>query len=244
MSARRLPRPVAAHALRRQVLSALALGGAGLALVMLLLALAFGLGAGNVAVAAALYGGIGIAILRGLRFLGGSRFGAANLMTLGRGAITAALAGLATAPPQAGPAWAMVALAVTVLALDGVDGWLARRLGTATDFGARFDMEVDALLILVLAVAAMAWDKAGAWILLAGLLRYLFVAAGMAWPVLAAPLPPSFRRKLVCVVQIVALIVILAPVIVPPASTAVAAASLVLLAWSFAVDTAWALRHG
>ena len=43
-------------------------------------------------------------------------------------------------------------------ALDGVDGWLARRSGIASAFGARFDMEIDALLILVLAV--LAWRSA------------------------------------------------------------------------------------
>ena len=40
------------------------------------------------------------------------------------------------------------------LALDGVDGQVARRTGTASELGARFDMEVDAFLILVLSVAA------------------------------------------------------------------------------------------
>ncbi len=43
-----------------------------------------------------------------------------------------------------------MALAVPALILDGVDGWVARRTGTANDAGARLDMEVDAALILVL----------------------------------------------------------------------------------------------
>ena len=34
--------------------------------------------------------------------------------------------------------------------LDLVDGWVARRTGTASPFGARFDLETDAALILVL----------------------------------------------------------------------------------------------
>ena len=40
-----------------------------------------------------------------------------------------------------------------LLALDGLDGWAARRQGLVSAFGARFDMEVDALLILALAGA-------------------------------------------------------------------------------------------
>ena len=40
-------------------------------------------------------------------------------------------------------------LASVALILDGVDGKVARRTRNASAFGARFDMEVDAFLILV-----------------------------------------------------------------------------------------------
>ena len=43
-------------------------------------------------------------------------------------------------------------LAAVALALDPADGWLARRTGTASALGARFDGEVDAFLILALSV--------------------------------------------------------------------------------------------
>ncbi|GAA4940924.1 hypothetical protein GCM10023238_03240 [Streptomyces heliomycini] len=43
-------------------------------------------------------------------------------------------------------------LTAVALILDGVDGKVARRTGTSTPLGARFDMEVDAFLILVLSV--------------------------------------------------------------------------------------------
>jgi phosphatidylglycerophosphate synthase len=168
-------------------------------------------------------------------------FGAANAVTLARGVLTIVL--LALLGAGAAAAWAIVALAVLAAALDGVDGALARSRGEASAFGARFDMETDALLILVL--AALAWDegKAGAWILLAGLLRYLFVAASWMWQWLAAPLPPSRRRQAVCVVQIVSLIGALVPVVTPPASAVLALAGLVALAWSFGVDVGWLARH-
>ena len=111
-------------------------------------------------------------------------------------------------------------------ALDGVDGALARGRGEASEFGARFDMETDALLILVLAALVWQHGKAGVWILLAGLLRYLFVAASYACPWLGAALPPSRRRQAVCVVQIVSLIGALAPLVAPPSSAALALAGL------------------
>ena len=101
---------------------------------------------------------------------------------------------------------------------------------------ARFDMEVDAFLILVLAALAWRFGKAGAWVLASGLMRYAFVAAAWLWPWLNAPLPPSRRRQAVCVWQIALLIGTIAPIIRPPLSVIVAAAALAALSWSFAVD--------
>jgi phosphatidylglycerophosphate synthase len=90
--------------------------------------------------------------------------------------------------------------------------------------------------VLVLAVLAWQLDRAGAWVLASGLLRYAFVAAGGPWPWLRRPLEPSLRRKTVAAVQMGALVVVLAPGLGPPASTVVAAAALGLLCWSFAID--------
>lgn len=176
--------------------------------------------------------------------LGPGRFGAANVVTTLRAGLVALLAGMVTEAGAPVVAWVATGLALLALAMDGLDGWLARRLNLASAFGARFDMEVDAVLIVVLALLALAWDRAGPWVLLSGLMRYGFVLAGAFRPVLAGPLPPSLRRKLVCVVQILALIVILPPLLAPPVATGVAALSLLLLAWSFMVDTIWLLRHG
>jgi phosphatidylglycerophosphate synthase len=169
------------------------------------------------------------------------QFGAANVVTLIRAALAALL--LALLGAQWVDAWWLVAIAAAAALLDSVDGALARARGGATAFGARFDMETDAFLILVLAALVWQHGKAGAWILLSGLLRYLFVAAGYRWRWLAAELPPSRRRQAVCVVQIVSLILALAPLVPSPASAAVALAGLAALAWSFAVDVAWLARR-
>ena len=130
--------------------------------------------------------------------------------------------------------WTAGVLAGVVAALDGLDGWLARRSGLASAFGARFDMETDAALLMVLSLLVWRQRQAGAWVMLIGLMRYLFVAAGWIMPWLTGPLTPTRRGKTVAVVQMVTLAVALVvPRIV--ASTACAAA-LALLLWSFAID--------
>src|SRR4029079_15189952 len=127
---------------------------------------------------------------------------------------------------------------------DGVDGWLARRTRLSSRFGARFDMEVDALLIMALAVLAWQFGKARAWFFLSGLLRYIFIAAGWIWLWMRDPLPPSRRRQTICVVQVAGLIVAVAPIITPPVSTLAAATALLVLVYSFVIDTVWLWRHG
>jgi len=166
-------------------------------------------------------------------------FGAANQVTAARALLVACVAALIgeLATPQA--AWIAIALSLIATLLDGVDGWLARRTRMSSAFGARFDMEVDALLILALSMLAWRFDKAGVWVIASGAMRYAFVAAGLCWRWLEAPLPPSRRRKTVCVVQLAALTIILLPVVTPPLSTAIAAGALAALTGSFLVDTLW-----
>jgi phosphatidylglycerophosphate synthase len=160
-----------------------------------------------------------------------------NHVTAIRAVIVALLAGLAIMPARPAIAWIAVVASAIAAILDGVDGWLARRKRMTTAFGARFDMEVDALLILVLSIVAWRWSKAGPWVLMSGLLRYLFAAAGWVLPWMQRPLAPTRRGRAICVVQIVALIVAIAPIVTAPLSTAIAAGGLLILAYSFLVDT-------
>ena len=170
-------------------------------------------------------------------------FGRASQVTLARSGLVALLAGALFEPVLYQElAWWLAGLALAALILDGVDGWLARRLRESSDFGARFDMEVDAALILVLCFGLIAADKAGAWVLAIGLMRYAFVAGARLWPWLDAPLPSSFRRKLVCVWQVAALLICITPLIGPALVTPILASALGLLTWSFWVDAAW-LKH-
>ena len=171
------------------------------------------------------------------------RFGAANYVTLFRAMTMALVAGLIGEPGSARLLWFMIGIVTLVAALDGVDGWLARRSGMESGFGARFDMETDAALILVLSVLVWRHDKAGAWVLMCGLMRYVFVGAGWLLPWLAAPLRSTLRGKTIAVVQYIGLSVALAPIIMPPFSTLVAAVTLAALSWSFAVDVMWLRRE-
>ena len=172
-----------------------------------------------------------------------ARFGPANYVTMVRAILVALVAGVIGRPATPEVLWAVVALAVVIGALDGLDGWLARRTGLASTFGARFDMETDALLILILSVLVWQHEKAGAWVLLCGLMRYGFVAAGWRLSWLAQPLPSTWRGKAVAVGQVIGLSVALAPVVPAPLSAVVAGATLAALAWSFAIDIRWLSRR-
>ncbi len=171
-------------------------------------------------------------------------FGPANYVTSLRAVLVALVAGLIGEEPRPDVAVFAAVVGAIVTGMDGVDGWLARRSGMASAFGARFDMEIDALLILALSILAWQFDKAGAWVILAGLMRYLFVAAGWLEHRLEAPLYPSRRRQTVCVVQILGLGLVMLPAVTRPASAWLAAGLVLLLGYSFAVDTIWLLRDG
>lgn len=171
------------------------------------------------------------------------RFGAANSVTLARTAMDVLLLGCVGAGEEPVLAWVTVSTATLAVCLDALDGHLARRQGTASAFGARFDMEADAGLIFILSLLAWQFGKAGPWVLAAGLMRYAFVLAGLWLPWLRTALPASIRRQTGCVVQVVALIGCLIPLTPPPWSAALAACGLAVLTASFAVDITWLARQ-
>lgn len=97
-------------------------------------------------------------------------FGWANRVTALRGLLALALAGI-----ESGARWSLAAVALVIFALDALDGWIARRTGTASRFGAEFDMETDAFFVAVLSVCLWREAVGGGWILLPGALRYVYV---------------------------------------------------------------------
>lgn len=151
---------------------------------------------------------------------------------LGGGCTTiVVLAALGTAPHRS---WWLVLLAAPAVLLDAVDGWVARRTGTASVQGSRLDMETDAALMLVLCVP-LAFTL-GPWVLAIGVMRYAFVALSWWRPALRGHLEFSQFRRVVAAIQAVVLVVALVPLVPEPAAQVVVALSLALLATSFARD--------
>ena len=150
-----------------------------IAQVLLLAALAGTVGLGGAGWVVGVACGVitNAALARGLSRHRSDRLGPADWVTLARATLAVGVAALtADSFDQPAPVAMLVALAVVALALDAVDGWVARRNGTTSALGARFDGEVDAFLILVLSVYVA--RSAGAWVLAIGAARYAFLAAG------------------------------------------------------------------
>ncbi|MGH1550430.1 CDP-alcohol phosphatidyltransferase family protein [Leifsonia poae] len=180
-------------------------------------------------------------LMRGLRRDGAARFGPANAVTSLRSTLVGLITGLVVASFIAPvPIPLLVGLTVPALALDAVDGWVARRTRSTSELGARFDMEVDAFLLLVLS-AYVARDL-GLWVLTIGLLRYAFVAVGWMLPWFRARLPYRYWRKVVTAVAGIALALAAAGAPTPIAAGAVGVA-LALLLESFGRDTVWLVRQ-
>jgi phosphatidylglycerophosphate synthase len=99
--------------------------------------------------------------------------GAANAVTACRLVMVTVLGGFGLVAP---PPWAAV-LVIVIFALDGLDGWLARRSGDEALFGAVFDQECDALMLLVCSLLLYSSGRLGAFVLIAGCLRYFYVLA-------------------------------------------------------------------
>lgn len=176
------------------------------------------------------------------------RVGPANQVTLVRCALVALLAGLVVGhggvdAVDAGVAAVAALTGSLVILLDGVDGWLARHSSMVSEFGARFDMETDAVFVAVLALLAWQFGKVGSWVLLSGLMRYLFVGAVLLIPRLRLPVPPTYRGKTIAVLQMIALIVAIAPGFDARLAAPVAAVALLALTLSFALDVIWLLRQ-
>src|SRR4029453_10767848 len=125
-------------------------------------------------------------------------FGVANAVTLIRATAATLMVGVVSEMLLGGSlvvnaalSWILVVTATVALFLDGVDGWAARQTGMVSDFGARFDMEADALFLLTMSLLVHGTGKVGIWVLASGLMRYAFVLSGWLWPPLAA----LWRRK-------------------------------------------------
>jgi phosphatidylglycerophosphate synthase len=190
------------------------------------------------------YAAVSTVIALSLGFRRGSAgFGIANQVTLLRAGLVCLTGGaLLVGGPAAALRWSLAALVTVALSLDAVDGWLARRFGLVSRFGARFDLEIDTLLLLVLALLVWQAGQVGPWVLAIGGLRYLFVLGGWLLPWLRRTLPPSRRRQTVCVQQGITLLLCLLPPVGTTLASLMAGLALLALLASFAVDIIYLAR--
>lgn len=174
--------------------------------------------------------------------LHGEDLGPADRVTLARATLVGGVLALTVdALTRPVPAAGVVPLAAVALALDAVDGRVARRTGTSSARGARFDMEVDAVLILVLSVLVV--RPVGAWVLAIGLMRYAFLAAAAVLPWLRAPIPPRYWAKVVAALQGIALLVAASGLLPRGWAAVVLAVALALLVESFGRSISWLWSH-
>ncbi len=191
---------------------------------------------------AAGFAAVGVVILHGgARATLSGGLGWANRITLLRALLVAVLLGCLLAPDRRE---IIASLAIVAVLSDAVDGWLARRLGAASAFGARFDMETDAALALVLSMMLAVLQIAGVWILIVGAARYAFIAAGKFLPALRRPLPPRAGRRVAAALVMVSLGVATLPLIAPGLATVLALAATAITIVSFAIDIGLLLRRG
>ncbi|MEM1360640.1 MAG: CDP-alcohol phosphatidyltransferase family protein [Pseudomonadota bacterium] len=170
-----------------------------------------------------------------------SRFGLCNAVTSIRAGMVCILAGALASPSTLSThPTALIGISGIVLIMDGFDGWLARRSRLTSSFGARFDVETDALISAILAMLCFSTSAAGPAVLILGFTHYAFQAARCIWPKLNAPLPDSSYRKTICVVQVLVLIYALVPGAVGVNAVVTLAAVAVL--GSFASDVRWLVR--
>ncbi len=183
-----------------------------------------------------------VVLSNGLSRSDAAALGAANRVTLTRAVLVGGVAGLvADGPVDRGTVATLVGLAVVALVLDGVDGWVARHTGSASALGARFDMEVDAFLILILSVDVA--RSAGPWVLAIGAARYVAWTAGAVVPWLGVPVPPRYWRKPVTAIQGIVLTAAVAQLLPALLMNAMIAVALILLAESFGRDVVWQWRQ-
>ena len=167
----------------------------------------------------------------------------ADWVTLTRALLIAGVAGLvADSFGRPVSVTALVTLSTIALALDAVDGQVARRTGTATPLGGRFDGEVDAFLILLLSIVVS--RDYGSWVLVIGAARYALLLAGWLMPWLAAPLPPRYWGKVVAAVQGIVLTVAASGVVDRRTGIIAVIVALLLLAESFGRNVIWLYRTG
>ena len=133
-------------------------------------------------------------------------------------------------------------LFITAEVSDFFDGFLSRKDG-GTSFGARWDLEIDAFFILLLSVSAYLYGGVGGWVVIAGLLRYVFFHIYLfVTPVTIKSRALGVYMKTACVVAVILLIVANQRWLDQGMRTAAGLIALVFLSISFLWELAYYAR--
>lgn len=161
----------------------------------------------------------------------------ADTVTMVRAILCAALFATHALDPR--PTWGRVALAVLIIVLDGVDGYIARRDGP-TERGAVFDMESDAFFITTMCGVAHVFLGVSAMVLVVAAMRPIYVITLAILRLFARSPSPNhagtLRGRLVHVALVVALIADLSPLLSTAAKDVVSVAAAALILYSYAAD--------
>ncbi len=170
----------------------------------------------------------------------------ADWITLARALLAAGVAALvAESFERSVSITALVTLAAIALALDAVDGPVARRTGSAGPLGAHLDGETDAFLILLLSIEVFVrYGVLASWVLAIGAAHYLLLIG--SWPMrwLRTPVPARAWRKVVAAVQGITLAVAVSGVLNAFLGLIAVAGAFALLLESFGRDVVWLFRAG
>ncbi|MEO0468536.1 MAG: CDP-alcohol phosphatidyltransferase family protein [Bacteroidota bacterium] len=128
------------------------------------------------------------------------------------------------------PDWGIAIGAILVLALDGLDGYLARKYQLSSRFGGIFDMETDAFFVMGMSLLLFQKELAPAWVLLLGWIKY-------GYELLLIVFPPKRVEKgtmLGKIIAVVLMISLIAPLLLPAGiSQFMLMTSAILLLYSF-----------
>jgi CDP-diacylglycerol--glycerol-3-phosphate 3-phosphatidyltransferase len=144
--------------------------------------------------------------------------GLANWITLARAVLLAGVAGFVVVDPEGLLAWGPAVGYGAAVVLDGVDGAVARSVGTETRLGERLDMAVDTTGFVVAPLVAVAWGLLPVWYLSLSAARYCYRGGLFLWRRSGrdvGSLPPSELRRPLASLQMAFITVAL----LPPAPT-------------------------
>jgi len=135
------------------------------------------------------------------------------------------------------PNYLIAAAGLIILIGDGIDGKVARQQNELSEFGEYFDKETDALFIHLFCLSAVFKNLLGEWIILIGLLRYLFVLYLFLTGKKGHKERRSKAGRYIFVFVSCSVIIIFLPF--PGLPLAASAISLLLLIYSFGRDILW-----